>query len=177
MPTENDEQHAGSPRFIVDAMLGSLAKWLRILGYDADYASERDDDELAWIARSEGRTLLTRDVQLSRRRGVKALLVQRQELEAQLRQVIESLGLTLDNPFSRCPVCNAPLEEIGREKAAPLVPPFVLSTHSDFRSCPSCRKVFWRGTHWQKMRESLLKYRRDCATMVETTTQEERSGL
>lgn len=166
-PPGRDADLPTAPRFVVDGMLGSLAKWLRILGYDADYTPTRDDNELAWIARSQGRILLTRDVQLSRRRGIESLLIQHQELEAQLGQVIKGLNLTLDNPFTRCPVCNTPLEEISKETAASLVPPFVLKTQGNFRRCPSCQKAFWQGTHWQRMRAALLKYRQSCATIID----------
>jgi uncharacterized protein with PIN domain len=177
LPTETDNRRAPSaPLFVVDGMLGSLARWLRILGYDADYDPARDDNELTWIARAEGRILLTRDVQLAGRRGIKSLLIQHQELEAQLGQTIKSLGLALDNPFSRCPVCNTPLEEIDKEAAASLVPSFVLETQSNFRRCPACQKVFWQGTHWQRMQAALLKYRRSYVTITETGTKEGQSG-
>jgi uncharacterized protein with PIN domain len=176
LSAETNDCRAGpepvSPRFVVDVMLGSLAKWLRILGYDADYASARDDNELAWIARAEGRILLTRDVQLARRSGIKSLLIQHQGLEAQLGQIIKSLNLTLDNPFTRCPVCNTPLEEISKETAASSVPPFVLKTQSNFRRCPPCQKVFWQGSHWQQMHAALLKYRQSYATITEKATEE-----
>jgi uncharacterized protein with PIN domain len=161
--TETESQDLGdvspAPRFVADGMLGNLAKWLRILGYDTDYVSSRDDNELVRIARAEGRILLTRDHQLAKRRGLQSLLIEHDALEAQLGQVIQALGLALDNPFTRCPVCNAPLEQITGEEAAPHVPPFVLRTQPVFRRCPICQRIFWRGTHWQRMKEALAKYR------------------
>lgn len=145
-------------RFIVDGMLGSLARWLRILGYDAAYDSRHDDPELARIAAAEGRVLLTRDVQLSRRRGIRALLVESQRLDEQLAQVVGAFGLCLDGPFGRCSLCNEALDEVTHDDVRDEVPPYVLQTQSRFMRCPSCGKIYWRGTHWHNMRDRLGRF-------------------
>jgi hypothetical protein len=139
--------------FLADAMLGSLAKWLRILGYDTRYSPTWDDHELARLARAEGRVLLTRDEQLARRPGLRVLLVAQGDLVAQLAQVIRAYNLDVRQPFTRCPVCNVLLEEVNKTVAWGQVPPFVFKTQDVFRLCPECNRFYWRGTHWQRMQE------------------------
>jgi uncharacterized protein len=99
-------------RFVADAMLGTCAKWLRILGYDTSFDPELDDHQLVRLARAEGRVLLTRDRDLARRRGVRVLLIASERLEEQVAQVLLDLELEPDAAFSRCPVCNEPLEAV-----------------------------------------------------------------
>ncbi len=136
-------------------MLGSLAKWLRILGYDTAYYPDLDDRQLVRLARAEGRVLLTRDRELSRRRGVQALLVTGEGLDEQLSEVFTRLKLVPVRSFSRCPVCNEPLQGLAAEEARTRVPPYVAQTQHSFRQCPKCQRIYWRGTHWQRMEEYL----------------------
>ncbi len=116
-------------RFVADAMLGTLAKWLRILGYDTLFDASLNDHQLVRLARAENRVLLTRDRELARRRGLHALLVAGEHLDDQVRQVLTDLSLAPDHAFSRCPVCNQPLEAIDRETAQARVPAYVVQTH------------------------------------------------
>jgi uncharacterized protein with PIN domain len=136
-------------------MLGTLAKWLRILGFDTIYDSALDDNQLARLARSEGRVLLTRDQELARRRGIRSLLVAEQDLEGQIEQVLSDLGLTPDRTFSRCPVCNGLLAPLDRETARGRVPAYISKTQKTFKQCPACQRIYWRGTHWQQMNTKL----------------------
>lgn len=138
-------------RFLADNMLGRLATWLRLLGYDTRYVPHAADPELARIARAEDRILLTRDVELTRRRALKSILVESEQVEEQLDQLFRELGLTPRQAFSRCAVCNALLEEVSKEAVRDAVPPYVFQTHEQFRRCPECRRVYWRGTHWAHM--------------------------
>jgi uncharacterized protein with PIN domain len=142
---------AAETRFLADSMLGSLAKWLRILGYDTAYCPHLDDNGLVRLARAEERVLLTRDTGLLHRHGLHLLFVQSQALEEQLVQVLRAFGLRTDNSFSRCPVCNSELEEVVKSEAWGQVPPFVFQTQDGFRLCPECNRFYWRGTHWQNM--------------------------
>ena len=144
-----------TPRFIADVMLGRLARWLRVLGYDTLYSSTMDDPELARIARLQDRILLTSDVELARRRGLRVILLTDDQVEAQLRTVARELHLSANEAFSRCIDCNTPLVEFDREQARALVPPYVFATQTRFRRCPQCGKVFWRGTHWAQMRAAI----------------------
>jgi len=142
-------------RFVVDGMLGSLARWLRILGYDTDYANQRDDRELVRIARAEGRVLLTRDRELAGRRGVYALLIESQSLDEQLAQVTSAFPLPPGSHAARCPVCNAALVEATREEVADRAPAYVLQQHQRFLRCPGCGRIYWRGSHWENMQARL----------------------
>lgn len=142
-----------SPRFLADVMLGRLARWLRALGYDVLYDRSLDDDALARLARAEERILLTRDVELTRRRGIQTMLVRDDRVSEQLKQVVNQLGLATNAAFSRCIECNAVLQELTRDEALPHIPPYVAATQARFRRCPQCGKVYWRGTHWTHMRD------------------------
>jgi uncharacterized protein with PIN domain len=146
-------------RFIADAMLGTLAKWLRILGYDTVFDPGLDDHQLVRRARAEGRVLLTRDRELAQRRGVTVLSVTGEALDDQIRQVVSELNLAPEHSFSRCPVCNSGLKAIDIESARARVPAYVAKTHKQFKACPGCRRVYWRGSHWRKMDEQLSRLR------------------
>lgn len=138
-------------KLLVDSMLGTLAKWLRLLGYDAAIAANHAPDvELVRRARAERRVILTRDRELAGRRGVQALLVVDDDLDAQLMQVAGALDLPSPQPGSRCVHCNAALQPAKHEEVAGDVPPYVLQTQPAFRRCPACGRVYWRGTHWQQ---------------------------
>jgi hypothetical protein len=140
----------GPARFVVDAMLGRLARWLRLLGHDTLYDPAADDRELARCAAATGRVLLTRDRGLLARRIVtRGMLVEHDDLGGQLRQVAAACGLTLDPArcFTRCPACNTETVDAPRETVAGRVPPFVLRTQERFRACPGCGRVYWAGTH------------------------------
>jgi len=142
-------------KLLADAMLGRLARWLRILGYDAAFDAQADDWTLIRQARAQGRLLLTRDGQLARRRGVSALLIQSQELAEQVRQVVETVGPSPEGAFTRCPLCNERLVSLAREAAQQRVPAHVYRTQQTFRLCPACDRVYWQGSHWHNMKETL----------------------
>jgi uncharacterized protein with PIN domain len=144
-------------RFVADAMLGTLAKWLRILGYDALFDTSLNDNELVRLARAEDRVLLTRDHELAQRRGVQTLLIHDEELDGQIHQVLADLDLEPAQAFSRCPVCNEPLEPLDPQAARARVPAYVARTQRTFKICPVCQRVYWRGTHWQRMEKRLEK--------------------
>jgi len=147
------------PRFVVDGMLGSLARWLRLLGYDADYDNRRDDAELVRLARAEDRVLLTRDRELAARRGVQALLVASQALDEQLAQVTAAFPRAAGSGPARCSVCNTALVPATPEELADRLPAYVLQKHRDFRRCPSCDRVYWPGSHWRNMQARLRRRR------------------
>jgi uncharacterized protein with PIN domain len=146
-------------RFVVDAMLGTLAKWLRILGYDTSYDPGLDDHQLARLARAEARVLITRDRELAHRRGIQVLFISSENLEDQVAQVLAELDLTPDQSYSRCPRCNVLLEKLDHKVAKARVPPYVARTHKRFKLCPACRQVYWRGTHWRQMEQQMARFR------------------
>jgi len=153
-----------APKFIVDSNVGKLAKWLRIMGYDARFFEGSTDSQMIAIALAENRVILTRDTQIMRRRLVtsgqlKAILIQSDEPERQMRQVIDALKLDCQfQPFSICLECNQPLVERSREQVKELVPPYVFQTQEQYMECPACHRIYWRGTHWQAMTKNLKRF-------------------
>lgn len=155
-------------------MLGTLAKWLRILGYDTLFDPSLDDHQLARLARAEDRVLLTRDQALARRSGLSTFLVNSEHLDDQIRQVLTDLELEPDRSFSRCPVCNKVLETISRETARKRVPAYVARKHKAFKACPGCQRVYWRGSHWKQMNDHLARLQSD--KTYKTEQQGKRNG-
>lgn len=145
-------------RLLADGMLGKLAKWLRLLGYDTAYDNTASDPELAHRARAEGRVLLTRDRELSARRGLRTLLIQSEILEEQVREVQDALGPPPQPPLSRCAVCNAVLETVSPTEISDRVPPYVLRSQNEFRRCSGCGRVYWPGSHFQGMCGQIEKF-------------------
>ncbi len=148
-------------KFIVDNNVGKLAKWLRIMGYDAVLFSEVDDGKMIKTALAEDRVILTKDSQIMKRRLVtsgrlKAVLIKDDDIRAQLRQVVTALNLDYhSNPFSVCLECNQKLVEKNKEAVRELVPPYVFKTQEQYMECPYCHRLYWRGTHWQAMSREL----------------------
>jgi uncharacterized protein with PIN domain len=150
-----------TPKFVVDHNVGKLARWLRLMGYDARFFRGGSDAELVAIALKEGRIIVTRDTRIMQRRLVtkgklKALLIESDQPERQIRQLIDSLHLDWRfNPFSLCLECNQPLVERKKAELKELVPPYVFKTQDQFRQCPKCHRIYWRGTHWRAMTKRL----------------------
>ncbi|HEX8903448.1 MAG TPA: Mut7-C RNAse domain-containing protein [Longimicrobiaceae bacterium] len=148
----------GAPRLFADAMLGRLARWLRVLGFDTAYDDTLPDPELVRLAEAEGRVLLTRDRHLLRElRPARALEVRGDAPLSQLREVVAALGLRPpDELFTRCLVCNAPLSPpLLVEDADPLLPPSARGMPGPTRRCPTCGRVYWEGSHVRRMRRAL----------------------
>ena len=143
------------PRLLVDAMLGRLARWLRLMGYDTAYLADTDNLALVHLARAEDRLILTRDRGLALRRGVRVILIDSQRLPEQLRQVKDQIGSPSQNVIPRCGVCNSPLEPLTHEAARGRVPPYVWRTQETFTQCAGCRRVYWPGTHWKAIERQL----------------------
>ncbi len=138
-------------------MVGTLAKWLRILGYDTCFDPELDDHQLVRLARAEDRVLLTRDLELAQRPSLRTVFLASERLETQIEQVLTELHLEPDRSFSRCPVCNEQLTQMTHKEAREQVPAYVARTQKSFMACPACQRVYWRGTHWQQMDEQLAR--------------------
>jgi len=151
------------PKFIVDHNVGKLAKWLRLMGYDALFFDGSDDSQLIATALAEGRVILTRDTQIMKRGIVtsgrlKAILIEGDKPELQICQVIESLNLDCQfQPFTICLECNQALLERSKQQVEDRVPPYVFQTQNQYMECPNCHRIYWRGTHWQAMNKKLEK--------------------
>lgn len=148
------------PKFIVDNNVGKLAKWLKIMGYNTLLFAEKDDGKMINIALSENRIILTKDSQILKRRLVtsgrlKVVFIEEDNPKAQLQQVVTTLNLSSFKPFSLCLECNEILIARSKEEVSNLVPPYVFKTQNQYMECPSCHRIYWRGTHWQAMSQEL----------------------
>ncbi|WP_422484698.1 Mut7-C RNAse domain-containing protein [Gudongella sp. DL1XJH-153] len=140
-------------RFVLDVHLGKLARYLRMLGFDVVYRIDADDPWLANISESEKRILLSFDRELLMRKNVSyPYLVRSRYPMEQLKEVIEKFNL-LENikPFSRCLVCNGVLVPINKEKIEDQLPEGVREIRHVFKICENCGKIYWKGTHTDKM--------------------------
>lgn len=156
--------------FLADEQLGRLSRWLKILGQDVIYRNRWPDLELLSQARTEARIILTRDSHLSEKAADLPLYLVRENYPAlQLREVVghfqDRLRIEI---FSRCVECNVPLLDIPRSQVEGQVPPFVWKTQTEYRTCPSCGKVFWSATHRERIEVQLKDilgelYRRNSA--------------
>ena len=143
------------PRFAADEMLGSLARWLRLMGYDTTYAKDVGDTELIETTRSNGRFLLTRDRELAERAGDRGFYVESDDLDTQLRAVSARFGIEPDPENARCTVCNGELRTVTREDAKGNVPEGALENNTSFYVCSRCGKYYWRGSHWKNITKRL----------------------
>ena len=138
--------------FAVDPSLGSLAKWLRILGFDTVY--DPGISTRHFTALIEGhRILITRTKKIQKAFGSrKHVFITSNFLFEQLKQVVDHLGIELSEiqPFSRCIRCNLPIEVIGKKDVLGLVPDYIWETHELFNHCPRCNRVYWSGTHTEQ---------------------------
>ncbi|MFC7226113.1 Mut7-C RNAse domain-containing protein [Salinirubellus salinus] len=148
------------PPFLLDVMLGKLAVYLRLCGYDTVYALDRDveaDDAVLELAEREGRTVLTRDVHLSNRAERGFLLTERDPLDQLAELAAAGLRLEPTDEPVRCGRCNGEMVAVGGDEVTPKYAPDPTDT-AQWR-CTACGQVFWKGSHWDRMRETLREVR------------------
>jgi uncharacterized protein with PIN domain/sulfur carrier protein ThiS len=150
-----DEQNQGEPRFVLDNHLGKLASYLRMLGFDCLYQNNYQDEELAQIALSESRILLTRDHRLLMRKSIQQGYWLRSQLpHEQLKEVVSRFNLyDKIKPFRRCMRCNRLLEPISKEAILHRLQPLTKKYFDEFCICPNCNQIYWQGSHYSKMRK------------------------
>ena len=148
-------------KFVADSMLGKLARWLRILGYDTSYDAFAEDDTLLDTSVEEDRILLTRDGPLHERSPVnRSILIVHDHLDDQITQLAHSPGIDLSRDmFTRYLECNDPIVPVSQENTKERIPEYVYQTQSRVFECPSCQRVYWRGTHLDRMSERLASIR------------------
>lgn len=144
-------------RFIADAHLGGLARLLRLAGFDTLYDNACRDDVIVALARQEERIILTRDLELLKRRDVtRGCFLHALKPEKQFAEIIRRLDLAASaRPFSLCLECNAPLRPITKAEVLERLPERVRERHERYATCDVCRRVFWEGSHWLKMKAVL----------------------
>lgn len=151
------ERPLRDPRFIADAHLGGLAKLLRLAGFDTLYDNHFHDDDIVAIAGREGRIILTRDIELLKCREIThGCFVHALKPERQFGEIFARLDLAGGaKPFSLCLECNTPLRPIAKADVLERLPERVREQHERFVTCDICRRVFWEGSHWRRMRAVL----------------------
>ena len=159
MQTEFSASQVTTPCFLADRMVGKLARWLRLLGYDTIYWPQLSPDGVIREARRQQRIILTRDTRIRRRKDAPQLIFLEQDrFREQLKQVVSELQL---NPvlqlFTRCSECNTLPQAIVKEDVRERVPEYVWQTQEEFRLCPSCQRIYWGATHKEHVLEELRR--------------------
>ena len=141
-------------RFVLDTHLGRLAVYLRMFGFDALYRNDSKDADLAHIEATERRILLTRDRGLLMRSSItRGYYVRATDVRRQLIEVLRRFDLVGSiRPLRRCLRCSSWLVEVSKEQVIDRLPPRIRALHDDFESCPTCARVYWRGSHFERMR-------------------------
>lgn len=149
--------NSASPHFLADAHLGGLARLLRMAGFDTLYDNSFLDDEIVRIAAEQSRIILTRDLELLKRRNVLAgCYVRSLQPAGQMEEVVVRFGLAQQaRPFTLCLHCNMPLAPIDKAAVLECLPPSVQECQTEFSRCDCCKRVYWKGSHWQRMQNML----------------------
>jgi uncharacterized protein len=149
--TETLEKH-----FVIDSMLGKLAKWLRILGFDARYEQLKNQEQIE-AYRRQGLLLITRNRKWSGQSGILCLTAD--DLTGQLQEVVLQVPIAPQEIrlLERCIRCNDKLGEIDREDALGQVPDYVFETHTSFHQCPTCQRIYWSGSHPMRVVQRLQR--------------------
>ena len=150
------------PAFAVDAMLGNLARKLRVLGFDSKYSSAIEDEALIRLAKEENRVIVTKDEVLTMaagKMGLRTVLIRGNDEVEQLIQITTRLELdfVMDTDSSRCVNCNGKLESIEKSRIASKVPSGIYERQNRFWNCVDCKKIYWEGTHFVKLKEFVAK--------------------
>jgi uncharacterized protein with PIN domain len=146
-------------KFTTDINLGTLARWLRILGYDTRFDRENVNRDFLRRSQQEGRIVLTRKRDMaSRQFSGRLVVIERDQVRGQLNEVMGKLGLrvVLDRFYRRCALCNAVLVEVLHSEVEGLVPDYVYHRSGPFQRCPDCGKIYWPGDH-RKMAIQFLR--------------------
>jgi uncharacterized protein with PIN domain len=156
------------PRFVLDIHLGRLAAYLRMMGFDAVYGNLAEDEDLAAVSRDEHRILLTRDVNLLKRSAVThGYFVRETAAARQIGEVVARFDLCRRvRPFTRCLRCNTPLADAAKESVLGEVPPRTAELYGEFRRCLQCRRVYWKGGHYRRMRLILEETCKDVSSSL-----------
>ena len=151
-------------KILCDQMLGTLAKWLRIMGFDTFYANaEMSDEDLLNIAKGENRTIFTRDKELiirGKKKNLNVIAIETTDLDLQLNQVLKHVNINENSVLSRCTLCNTLLDTIEKNKVQGKVPSKVFENNEKFLFCSKCNKFYWMGSHYNEMINKIKKLQR-----------------
>ena len=155
MPLKEENE----PIFFVDAMLGNIARKLRLMGYDSRYLADIGDDELIKLAKNDKRIIISRDEDLVRKAlkyGIKSIFIKNKKEIEQFREIINKLNLKIiriNGDRARCPKCNSQTESITKKNIHKKIPNKVLEYNDKFWECKVCDKIFWEGTHIKNLQK------------------------
>lgn len=143
--------------FVLDNHLGQLATYLRMLGFNSLYRNNYQDDELARVAREQGRVLLTRDRRLLMRKTIRlGYCIHQSDPRQQAVEVLKRFRLQGQvKPFQRCLRCNSPLLVVNKQDILERLEPLTKIYYDDFRICPECKQIYWKGSHYGRMLEMI----------------------
>ena len=153
--------------FLVDAMLGNIAKKLRLLGFDSEYFSDIDDSELIEKAKKEKRAIVSRDCHLidrAKKNEILSLYVTKENEIEQILEILETMNLRVDEitgDIARCTKCNSTTSRISKLKIRNKIPQGVLEYNDKFWKCDECDQIYWEGTHIKNLQEFVHKINRD----------------
>lgn len=151
-------------KILCDQMLGTLAKWLRILGFDTFYANaETSDEDLLNIAKGENRTIFTRDKELiirGKKKNLNVISIETTDLDLQLNQALKHVNIDEKSILSRCTLCNTVLDIVEKNKVQGKVPSKVFENNEKFWFCSKCNKFYWMGSHYNEMINKIDKIKK-----------------
>ena len=151
-------------KILCDQMLGTLAKWLRILGFDTFYANaEMSDEDLLNIAKGENRTIFTRDKELiirGKKKNLNVIAIETIDLDLQLNQALKHVNIDEKEVLSRCTLCNTVLDTVEKNKVQGKVPSKVFENNEKFWFCSKCNKFYWMGSHYNEMINKIDKIKK-----------------
>ncbi len=160
MMKSSGDGKAFGERFLADAMLGKLCRWMRFLGYDVEYAdSSMEDDDIIMKCSSSGLILITMDVDLSQRLG-RSILLRSFDIDDQLLTILDAYPIDREKEMSRCPVCNGILS-LRSGSAGASVPAAIARNFHEIWECTGCGRIYWKGSHYDRITKKLSELRNE----------------
>ena len=156
------ERPLRDPGFVCDVHLGKLARRLRVLGFDTLYSDDYDDPEIASLAATQKRCILTRDVGLLKRKDVtRGYWLRSTNIREQVIEVVTRLDLTaLIRPFRLCTACNGQVDQVAKSEITHLLEPLTRQHFDEFKRCRDCARIYWKGSHYDRLREDIRSLNR-----------------
>jgi len=152
-------------KYLCDQMLGTLATWLRLIGFDTFFPNDKtSDDEILEISKKENRVLISRDKELiirAKKRNIKNIQLETVDLDEQLEIVLKNDKIDEKKILSRCSICNTLVKEINKVDIEDKIPEKVYLYKEKFWICPKCNKIYWKGSHYNKILKKIKDISKD----------------